>query len=151
MKRDLGVAGGVEPCIYIARAAEVELSQLSHGHNNAAVKWCHIESFYKMIQAFCAPEQSLETEEILKNIILEFCFGRPCRRRNDFPEVCFRENLKAISEEFCKLLDKTPLTNRLALRLYDFCHIFSKHFSEEYKVRHFSTSRVIPLELEVTP
>lgn len=149
-RRDSAVPEDVaEVYVCIARAAEIELSRLSRGNKNVEIGWHYIESFKKMLATFCEQKQSTEVEKVLREIVVEFCFHRPCRRKNDFPGECFRENLTAVSKEFSVLFDKAYLADRLALRLYEFCHIFFKHFNEGYETKHLNVSRVALMEPEI--
>ena len=142
----------------VASAAQLELSRLSREHRHEEVNFKDIQAFREILSTLCSEPQSKEIIAILEEVIEEFCFGQPCRKEVELAEdlnskearelksLKTLENLKGILSEFDLLLEHS-FEDAFALRLYQFCCIFSKHLNKGNESRHFNKIRLSETEI----
>lgn len=133
----------------VVSRAQLELSRLSREHHHEEINFRDIQAFREILSMLCNEDQNKEVTAMLERIIEEFCFGQPCREEierieNLNPEEVSKlrslntlKNLKGILSEFDLLL-KNSLAHGFALRLYEFCCIFSKHLDPCRSVKGFT-------------
>lgn len=139
--------------------AQLELFRLSREHHCEVINLENVRMFREMLTILCNNPQSEKMTAMLEEVIKEFCFGQPCREEEieikrvyklDSTEVrnlkTF-EILKGILLQFDSLLQDSS-KHALALRLHEFCYIFSKHFNGKNEREYFSEIRG-PSEIEI--
>ncbi len=114
---------------------QLELYRLSQDPFSESINQEDIRTFRKHLMLLRDRlNKDREIYGFLNEVIGEFFTIHPCRRRNDV-----YQGISDVLRDFDSVLtNKRPLSKGLALRLYEFCHIFSNHINQAKAAAHSS-------------